>query len=138
MKRQDRKPLITHSHVVKLGRILNMLYRPGEIGEEIGVTADTVCRSYIPAGLPHTRGENGTIWIHGPEFVKWARDMARKRKRAGMQDGFAWCLKCNKAVQLIKPQLRTINRYLEVQFAPCPICNRTVNRIRARAQVGVQ
>lgn len=135
-----RVPLLKHTHIVKLGRLLNMLYKPNEIAEEIGVSKDTVYRSYLPAGLPHTRDEQGNIWIHGPAFVSWAKETVAKKKsdRAGLPDGHAWCMKCNRPVLLNNPKTKIINRYLEMQQAPCPYCGKTVNRARARQHEGVQ
>ena len=129
-----RVPLLQHTHIVKLGRLLNMMYKPNEIAEEIGVNKDTVYRSYLPAGLPHTRDEQGNIWIHGPAFVSWAKETVAKKKsdRAGLPDGQAWCMKCNRPVLLNNPKTKIINRYLEMQQAPCPYCGKTVNRARAR------
>jgi hypothetical protein len=135
-----RQPLLKHMHVVKLGRFLNMLYRPSEIAEEIGVADDTVYRSYLPAGLPHLRDDQGNIWIHGPAFVEWAKETISKKKgrRASLPDGHAWCMKCNKAVPLNNPKIKQSNRYLELLQAPCPDCGKTVNRARARQRGGVQ
>jgi hypothetical protein len=129
-----RQPLLKHTHIVKLGRFLDMLYKPSEIAEEIGVTADTVYRSYLPAGLPHTRDAQGDIWIHGPAFTAWARETISKKKarRAGLPDGYGWCLKCSQAVPLNNPTIKPSNFYLELLQAPCPHCGRTVNRARAR------
>ena len=131
-----RQPLLKHTHIIKLGRILDMLYKPGEIADEIGVTQDTVYRSYLPAGLPHTRDTKGNVWIHGPAFVAWARETIsmRKSKRAGLLDDHAWCMKCNRPVRLNQPRVKIVNRYLELLQAPCPGCGRTVNRARARQQ----
>lgn len=128
-----RQPLLKHTHIVKLGRLLNMLYKPAEIAEEIGVNKDTVYRSYLPAGLPHTRDEQGSIWIHGPAFVAWAKETISKKrsKRAGLPDDHAWCMKCNRPVPLIKPNIKAVNRYLELLQASCPNCHTTVNRLRA-------
>jgi hypothetical protein len=113
-----------------------MLYKPAEIAEEIGVTKDTVYRSYLPAGLPHTRDAKGNIWIHGPAFVDWARQTIaqKKRKRKGLPDDHAWCMKCNQPVLLIHPKIKPVNRYLEILQAPCPTCHKTVNRARARQE----
>ncbi len=129
-----RQPLLKHTHIVKLGRLLDMLYHPAEIAEEIGVTPDTVYRSYLPAGLPHTRDEHNEIWIHGPAFVAWARETISKKrsKRAGLPDGQGWCMKCKQPVALVNPIVKPSNRYLELLQAPCPQCGRTVNRARAR------
>ena len=135
-----RQPQLKHCHIVKLGRLLDMLYRPSEIAEEIGVAQDTVYRSYLPAGAPHTRDAQGDVWIHGPAFAAWARETISKKRsqRAGLPAGHAWCMRCNQAVPLITPRVRTVNRYLELLQAPCPACGTTVNRARARRNGGAQ
>lgn len=129
-----RQPLLKHTHIVKLGRILDMLYKPSEIAKEIGVTLDTIVRSYIPAGLPHTRDPQGHIWIHGPAFVSWARATVGKKKsqRAPLAEGLAWCLRCNQPVPLINPKVKPVNHYIELQQSKCPQCRTTINRARAR------
>ncbi len=133
-----RQPLLKHTHIVKLGRLLDMLYKPSEIAEEIGIAQDTVYRSYLPAGLPHTRDDQGNVWIHGPAFIAWAKQTIslKKSKRVGLPDGYAWCMKCNQSVELIHPKIKPVNRYLELLQASCPHCRKTVNRARAR-QLGM-
>lgn len=129
-----RQPQLKHQHIVKLGRLLDMLYKPSEIAEEIGVTTDTIYRSYLPAGLPYTRDAKRNIWIHGPAFIAWARETIsqKKSKRVGLPDDHAWCLKCNQPVRLIDPKIKTVNRYLELLQSLCPICGKPINRARAR------
>ncbi|MDL1909683.1 hypothetical protein FBQ81_03165 [Chloroflexi bacterium CFX6] len=129
-----RQPLLKHQHIVKLTRLLDMLYKPSEIAEEIGVATDTIYRSYLPAGLPHTRDSQGSIWIHGPAFIAWARQTIAKKKtdRIGLPDDHAWCMKCNRAVELIEPKTKQVNRYLELLQAVCPHCGKKINRARAR------
>ncbi|MCE7861292.1 MAG: hypothetical protein DYG86_16100 [Chloroflexi bacterium CFX2] len=129
-----RQPLLKHTHIVKLGRLLDMMYKPSEIAEEIGVTQDTVYRSYLPAGLPHERDDHGGVWIHGPAFVAWAKETItkRKEKRFGLPDDHAWCMRCNQAVPLKHPTIKPINRYLEVLQDRCPRCDTKINRARAR------
>lgn len=131
-----RQPLLKHCHIVKLGRLLDMMYKPSEIAEEIGVIADTVVRGYLPAGLPHERDERGNIWIHGPAFIAWAKETITKKRsqRAGLPDGYAWCMKCNQPVPIQAPHVRTVNRYLELMQGTCPACGKTVNRARARSE----
>jgi hypothetical protein len=128
----ERKPLLKHCHVVRLKRILNMLYKPSELAEEIGVTPDTIYRSYLPAGLPHTRDEQGDIWINGTAFKGWAKQTVTKRarKRNPLPDGYAWCFKCQAAVQQIEPIVKPHNRYLEILQAKCPKCGCMTNRAR--------
>lgn len=130
-----RNPHLKHQHIVKLGRLLDMLYKPSEIAEEIGVTPDTVHRSYLPAGLPHLRDDDGRIWIHGPAFVAWARQTIsqKKKDRIGLPENCAWCMKCNQPVELIAPKVKIVNRYIELLQAPCPSCGTKINRARARS-----
>ena len=129
-----RQPLLQHQHIVKLSRLLNMLYKPSEIADEIGVSTDTVYRCYLPAGLPHTRDRKGNIWIHGPAFVSWARETIsqKKSKRHGLPDDHAWCMKCNRAVELIHARIVFSNRYIEIVQAHCPDCSTLINRAQAR------
>ena len=128
-----RQPLLKHTHIIKLGRLLDMLYKPSEIADEIGVSQDTVYRSYLPAGLPHTRDEQDNVWIHGPAFIGWARETISKRKarRRPLPDDQAWCLACKGPVPLINPKIKSVNRYLEMLQAVCPQCGTTINRARA-------
>jgi hypothetical protein len=128
--RMDRKPLLQHTHIVKLGRLLDMMYRPSEVAEEIEINVDTIYRSYLPAGLPHTRDSSGQIWIYGPAFVAWAKETISKKKtqRVGLPNDHAWCMKCNQPVLLIDPKIKVINRYLQFLQSYCPHCNTKVNR----------
>jgi len=132
----NRTPLLKHIQIIRLKRILDMLYKPSELADEIGVNVDTIYRSYIPAGLPciHSQQE---IWIHGPTFVAWAEETItkRRRKRAGLPDGHAWCMKCNRAVPLTKPRMIYSNQYIRILQALCPTCQTRINRAEARPEV---
>ncbi len=132
-----RQPHLKHTQIIRLSRILNMMYKPSELAEEIGVTQDTIYRSYLPAGLPHERDVSGSVWIHGPAFVAWARQTISKKKseRAGLPLDHAWCMVCNKSVRLIKPTVKNVNRYIEILQSACPSCRTIVNRARAREGV---
>lgn len=125
-----RKPHLKHQHIIKLGRLLDMMYKPSEIAEEIGVTMDTVYRSYLPAGLPHVRDEQGRVWIHGPAFVGWARQTISKRKtkRMPLADDQAWCMKCGRPVEMQRPQVIYQNKYLKIMQSVCPHCKTKINR----------
>ncbi len=134
MQEQDRKPLFKHAQIVKLARLLDMLYKPAELARELGVTSDTIYRSYIPAGAPHQRDAKRNIWIHGLTFRQWADEniKAKKNKRASMPEGKAWCMRCKQAVDQINPKPKPINRYLELMQSKCPNCGGIVNRARGR------
>lgn len=130
-------PHLSRSQIIKLDRLLYMKYRPSEIAEIIGVHADTVRRSYLMAGCPYERDERGHIWIVGTEFKDWAREIIAQRKKkptSPMKADEAWCMKCNKRVQLINPKPVKVNRYLELLQSKCPDCGTTVNRARKRQE----
>jgi len=135
MQEQARSPHLKHVQIIRLGRFLDMLYRPAEVAEEIGVTPDTIYRSYMPAGMPCIRDDKGNIWIHGPAFVGWAKQTVTRRaaERVGLDAGQAWCLRCNHPVKLVNPTVKVLNRYLALEQAKCPECGTTVNRGRGRA-----
>lgn len=132
----ERKPLFKHAQITRLPRLLDMLYKPAEIAEEIEVTSDTVYRSYLPAGAPHERDAKGSIWIHGASFRAWALEIvqSRKQKRVPMPEGKAWCVRCKQAVRMTNPKPKVINRYLEILQAKCPNCGGIVNRARGRKE----
>lgn len=129
-----RTPHLKHVQIIRLGRLLDMLYRPAELADEISITVDTVYRSYIPAGMPYLRDGKGNIWIHGPAFAGWARETITRRaaERTGLADGFGWCLRCNRPVEMINPSVRVVSRYLELEQAKCQVCGGIVNRGRGR------
>lgn len=131
-----RKPTFKHAQIVKLVRLMNMMYKPSEIAEEIGVTYDTIKRSYIPAGCPVSRDGSGRIWINGLDFVKWVRanvsERHNKRKREKLPANKAYCVSCKKIVDFpVKPTaIKPVNRWLEIMQAKCPVCGKTVNKTR--------
>lgn len=130
-----RQPLLKHTQIIRLSRILNMMYKPAELASEINVTPDTIYRSYLPAGLPHTRDRFG-IWIYGPAFVSWAKQTValHSRKRAPLPEDQAWCMKCNGPVALCSPKIVYANRVIEILQSRCPACSTIINRARARKE----
>jgi hypothetical protein len=109
-----------------------MMYKPSEIAGELGITVDTIHRSYLPAGAPCEQDAKGYVWIHGVSFANWARIYLSARARtagARMQDSEVWCCKCNrvvfpKEVHTSRPNGRGVaNRH-----GRCPLCHGKVNR----------
>jgi hypothetical protein len=127
-----RRPRIPRSVIVRLGRLLRMEYRPAELAEELGCGADTIYRHYLPAGCPHRRDERGHIWIVGTDFAEWVR-ATLKQGKTPMTEGEAYCLKCNRPVNMKgRLEVEPVNYYLELVKGECPACGTTVNRARAR------
>ena len=94
------KAQMTREQLLRVGHLLHMRYKASEIAEEIGCHADTIYRSYIPAGCPHERDERGHVWIVGTAFRDWARSTFGKQG-AKMQTKQAYCLRCRKPVSIV-------------------------------------
>jgi len=128
----DRKPLFKHEQIIKLSRLLDMMYKPTEIAKEINVSVDTVYRSYLPAGAPHTRDKSGAIWIHGLSFSEWVRSQPKTRPIKGKRSlkiNEAWCMRCNKPVEIQNPKRKKVNIHISMIKGICPNCGTKINRI---------
>ena len=112
----------------RLVRLLDMLYKPSELAEEIGFTRRQVYRVYIPAGCPHSRDEKRYIWINGNEFREWYEETY---PRVSLAEDEAFCLTCKKPVKLINPTRKQKGR-LHYWVSECPYCGRNLARIITR------
>lgn len=124
-------PRFKRAQIIRLTRLLNMMYRPSEIAKEIEVTTEMVVRTYLPAGAPHTRDESGHIWIHGWAFRDWAKTVIgakRARSKHPMTENQAWCMKCNAVVTILNPKPKKLNRYADLLQGTCAVCGTRVNR----------
>lgn len=127
------KPHLTHAQIIRIPRLLDMLYKPSELSEEISVSLDTIYGSYIPNGLPHTKDENGRIWIHGLACAAWMRALTReKTRRQSMPEGYAWCLRCRRPVAFESNRTRHLSKSLTLMQGVCPHCARAINRLQSR------
>ena len=109
----------------RLQSLLNMMYRPSEIAEEIGFEVRQVYRVYIPLGLPHERDDHNHIWINGIVFRDWIQETYQKTT---LEENQAFCLTCKKAVEIHDPvyQKKEGLKYLTCN---CPQCERKLSRI---------
>lgn len=129
--RSNSQPLIRRTQLVRLGRLLDMLYRPAEIAEELGLSVDTIYRTYIHNGLPHTRDAGGEIWIHGPACSEWiCAQFKVRRKHHPMPADHAWCIRCKIPAPLVDATARPLGSKRILLQATCPRCGRTINRIQ--------
>lgn len=119
-----KKGRLNGSQRNKLKGLLNMLYAPKELAEEIGTNLDQVYRVYIPAGCPHSKDNRGRISINGEKFKEWFIENYRKRN---LEINQAYCVSCKKAVEIITPErIRDGNNsYL---LSICPFCRNKVTR----------
>ncbi|MBI5841461.1 MAG: hypothetical protein HZB19_15290 [Chloroflexi bacterium] len=108
----------------RLGKLLDMLYMPSELAEEVGFITRQIYRVYVPLGCPSTK-ENGHIWINGKDFAEWYE--ATYPKQTLLPDE-AFCLTCKKAVEMVNPERRRKGR-LRYWVCGCPRCGRPLARI---------
>jgi len=115
----------------RLGSLLEMYYRPGELAEEVGFTRRQVYRVYIPAGCPHKRDEHNHIWINSQAFREWCEE-TYPRVSLGQDETF--CLTCKRAVKIINPTRKQKGR-LHYWVSNCPNCGRKLARIITREKL---
>lgn len=110
---------------LRLEKLLNMLYKPSEIAEEIGFTRRQVYRVYVHAGCPHIKDDQRHIWINGKEFRDWY-EATYPRFTVKEDEGF--CLTCKRVVKLEKPlQRKKVGLLYWIGY--CPKCGRKIPRI---------
>jgi len=112
----------------RLAKLLDMMYRPNELAQEIGFAKRQVYRVYIPAGCPHERDSRNHIWINGKVFREWVKEVYKKRELASDE---AFCLTCRKPVKMHQPEKKHEGR-LVYWICACQKCGRKIARIIER------
>lgn len=108
----------------KVKGLLNMLYTPKELSEEIGISLDQVYRVYVPAGCPNIKDHRGRILINGKEFKAWFKETYKKRS---LEKNQAYCVSCKKAVEITNPErIKDGNNIYSMSI--CPLCGKKVTR----------
>lgn len=119
---------LSRTQIIRVPWLYDMEYRPVEIAKEIGVTTETVVRTYIPGGAPFERDKAGHLWINGVQFAGWVQEVFKKRKKISLEEGEGWCCKCNRAVKMTGPRQRYANAYMKILQGHCEGCGGKVNR----------
>ena len=109
----------------RLGRLLNMMYRPSEIASEVGFNRRQFYRVYLPAGCPQERDARGHVWINGKDFREWYIERYKKLK---LDNGEAFCLSCKKAV-IMNGENEFEKDGLLYLVCSCPACGRKLSKI---------
>lgn len=109
----------------RLNRLLDMMYKPSEIADEVGFTVRQFYRVYIKLGCPHQRDKRNHIWINGKAFVNWYQDIFPKIK---VKKDQAFCLTCKKAVDIVEP-IQNQKEGLNYLVSFCPHCGRKLVKI---------
>ncbi len=109
----------------KLKGLLNMLYTPFELSEEIGISKNQVYRVYLPNGCPHTKDSNNRILIHGVSFKSWYEITYKK---IHLEKNQAWCVSCKKVVVVLNPERKQKGRTI-YNLYDCPDCGKRIAKI---------
>ncbi len=125
-----RKGRLNGDQKNKLVRLLDMLYMPSELAEEIGFTKRQVYRVYIPAGCPTVKDENNHFWINGKAFREWVVEVYKKHKLTSKE---AFCFTCYKPVNMVDP-IREEDGRLSYFTCYCPNCGRKLAKIITRGK----
>jgi hypothetical protein len=110
---------------LRLLKLLDMLYTPGELAEEIGVDRRQMYRVYLPLGCPSSRDALRRWWINGKAFREWY-EATYPRVRLKPEEAF--CLTCRKAVRMAKP-IRHKAEGLVYLVCKCAKCGRKLTKI---------
>ena len=115
----------------KLVNLLDMMYMPSELAEEVGFNKRQIYRVYVPAGCPHEKDEKGRLWINGKDFRDWATEVYKKQN---LGENEAFCLTCKRPVRMVKPERKQQGR-LVYYLCECPECGRKLSRIIERGKL---
>ena len=110
---------------IRANALLDMLYSPSDLAEELRIDVRAIYEKLIPAGMPYTKDIAGHLWLHGPEVACWVRKL--KSGHRPLRDDEVYCLRCRAAVPLVKPK-RVIQNSFAMLKAKCPRCGAKVNR----------
>ena len=88
---------------MRLGGLLDMLYKPSELAQEIGFSVRQVYRVYIPLGCPCERVA-GRLWINGNSFSEWYEVTY---PRQSLKENQAFCLTCKMPVSMLHPKRKS-------------------------------
>lgn len=115
---------------MRLGGLLDMLYKPSELAQEIGFSVRQVYRVYIPLGCPCERVA-GRLWINGKSFLEWYEITY---PRQSLKENQAFCLTCKMPVSMLDAKRKNKGR-LCYWVCNCPHCGRKISRIIERVKI---
>ncbi len=114
----------------RLAKLLDMMYSPSELANEIGFCKRQIYRVYVPLGCPHKKDDRGYLWINGILFRSWVKEIYKKQK---LNQNEAFCLTCKKAVAMIGKEKKQDDLLLYYQ-CKCQNCGRVITRIIKRGK----
>jgi len=59
---------------LRLAYLLDMLYTPAELAQEVGFSARQFYRVYVSLGCPCIRDDRRRLWINGKKLASWYKE----------------------------------------------------------------
>ena len=118
---------LPHSAIIKSPGLLPMLYTVSEISAALDLVERTL-RDWLSTGAPHFRDPRGHIWINGREFAGWIANMRAPKRKRKLRDDEAFCMRCNRVVQMTEISTKPMQGKLILIRGKCPNCGCTINR----------
>ena len=118
---------LPHSAIVKSPGLLPMLYTVSEISAALDLVERTL-RDWLSVGAPHSRDPRGHIWINGREFADWIANMRAPKRKRKLRDDEAFCMHCNRVVQMTEISTKPMQGKLILIRGKCPDCGCKINR----------
>jgi len=109
----------------RLKRLLDMMYSPAELAEEVGFDKEQVYRVYVPLGCPHERDLHTRIMINGRAFAEWYQQLDKK---AQVSEGETFCRGCLKTVDIVAGEQKRKGSLTYI-LSTCPVCGRKLTKI---------
>ena len=119
-KRAKRK-LLSREAKLRARGLLDMLYKPSELADELQIDQRVIYRKLIPEGTyAYKRTTTGTSGFTDLKVAALVRSLDRKPGSTLAADE-AYCLRCRKAVKLVNPK-RNTKHALTILQSQCPEC----------------
>ncbi|MBN1182211.1 MAG: hypothetical protein JXB49_07980 [Bacteroidales bacterium] len=115
----------------RLSSLMNMMYSPSELADEIGFDRRQVYRVYVPLGCPYERDQHNRIWINGVTFRDWIKQIYQKKD---LLPDEAFCIRCKLPIKMKNP-VKKENNGLIYYLCECPFCGRRISRIITKSMM---
>ena len=112
----------------RLQNLFDMMYRPSEIANELGISKRLFYRVYLPLGCPHERDHRNHVWINGAQFRDWIMEYYSESK---LKEDEAFCLTCKHPVKILNPTQHQKSGLIYL-VCKCPECGRKISKILER------
>jgi len=123
---------LPHQVIVTAPGLLDMMYLPEELAEEMRVGKDLIDHA-IQLGAPHWIDEDDTLYIHGTKFKLWVTDCRKPRRERRLENHEAYCPRCKADTVLTDITIKDMSNGALIQIrGRCTKCGITICRAGRR------